>query len=450
MGEAVRQIKNESAKYMLQKELDLIKEGDLVCDVSQGRFEGGEAACACICWHAVVQILQEKPVKDETQMRKVISKGIETYNTLRSGRNVTSDTEGKLYFDAILAALNEKHLVQVVVPKGLDYVTGIDVIQAMPESIPIPGIIDENFPQVLNALDHLGQENDQKACGVMTCNGETVVVTYPEPGKPQLFDSHGRTYKGMSKGASVLTFKSTEALAAHLSRTLFAKATYRDFTCMFLIPSESGEKEVKKSEKKEKERFIDRIEEEGKDKEKEVEIGEEALEQYIPPPIEPAKIKKHAEDLCRLTGNVRETIQMLKNLFGDQVNQLPYLEVELRDKITLTKKEQPPFAQLPYIIKIIQSFIDMQVEPRRAIREITRNMHLSRGQTFAIINYFALLRGEKQITEAFFHLINDYERASGGDKTTFLKSINKNIIAGFHLTPSQAYAIETLAMAPQR
>ena len=59
-------------------------------------------------------------------------------------------------------------------------------------------------------------EENQNVFGVMTCNGEVILIYKTSEGNYQVFDSHGRNYHGASRGATLLQFDTLEDVNARL------------------------------------------------------------------------------------------------------------------------------------------------------------------------------------------------------------------------------------------
>lgn len=224
--QAIQQIKNESLRRQMRQVLGLLKEGDLVCDYSQGnpdRFQKGREACSCICGEAVQHFLSGQTVRSEREMYALMQRGIDSYNRYHfSGIVEFDDTLNRM--NAELAQQHRPPLERFI-PERVSFMDPelVSLLKEMPE-LPLQGEMGKHIGQALDDLDRSSKEG-RKICGVLTCNGETVVVMFPKPGQPILFDSHGRKYMEIPKGASVLQFNSTANLAKHL-QSLFKQNNF--------------------------------------------------------------------------------------------------------------------------------------------------------------------------------------------------------------------------------
>ncbi len=215
--EAVRLIDKEfgAVKDELRKRVGILTEGDIVCWFSQGKLDEnyGTNACAVICHQAVSHLLSGKDINSKDMMHKLLSDGIKTYKE--------NEFHGKVVFEDVVNKLNTDSPVKLeaIAP---EHIEGMDegILQMMKETpleFPLQGTVGNDLNNMVHVLDETAQKHNQKLCGVLTCNGETVVVYFPEPGKPAMFDSHGRNYMGVDRGASLLKFDSIDGLQTHLN-----------------------------------------------------------------------------------------------------------------------------------------------------------------------------------------------------------------------------------------
>lgn len=206
---AVKQLRDPNVQKILRINLGLLKEGDIVCEKSQGNFisddpRKGENACACICLVASRTFLNKSLPKTENEMYNVMGQGIKYYEDKK--------LEGKVFFEELLESSDISPDAKIVIPVEYAHMRGIDQefldeMNKTPTLYPLEGEV-RDFTPILKVLDQTASKVDQKACGVITSNGETIVVGFTSPGKPVLFDSHGTKYKGVDKGASLRHFDS--------------------------------------------------------------------------------------------------------------------------------------------------------------------------------------------------------------------------------------------------
>jgi hypothetical protein len=220
---------------------------DLVCELSQGRLdeEYGPNACAAIVMKAAIAFLDspgKQPVDSEEEMYSLMRQGISFYKD--------NEYQGKIDFISILETMRKdspEQGLQIIYPKSIEGFTDEALSMCREFDSAPSGELDKDLLNILKSFDQLSEENGQKACGIFVCHGETMAVAFPQPGKPVLFDSHGRRYKDMDKGASILQFDSSEKLAEHL-QGLYKK---KDEPFQFIFLTKTGEPE-QKQEKSEK------------------------------------------------------------------------------------------------------------------------------------------------------------------------------------------------------
>lgn len=200
----------------LKEKAGLIPHRDIICSKSQGKLDPqGQFACAVICQKALVHYLSEKPINNKHDVYSILKEGIAEYKSL--------GFKEKLFFEDSFGQVNANSSLKLV-PLTPEHYTEdegyLELMRTDPINIPMEGVVEGGFSQVLEALNTTAASHDQQAGGVLTCNGETIVVFFPEKDKPQLFDSHGRRYLGEDKGASLRKFDSIEQLDNYL-KTIF-------------------------------------------------------------------------------------------------------------------------------------------------------------------------------------------------------------------------------------
>lgn len=220
---AVNMIEDPYMQTLFRQKLNLVDKRDVVCELSQGRLDEkyGVNACAMICLTAATHFLSEKeeqqPLKTQSQIYGLIYKGIDRYKN--------NDCDGKIEFTEALekAKKSEPALskLQFITPTHIE---GFDseMLQILGEmNLPLDGELNTHLKPMLDALSSISDERKQKACGILTCNGETITIAFDSSNRPQLFDSHGRKYRDMDKGASLLQFNNCNDLAEHMRNNLF-------------------------------------------------------------------------------------------------------------------------------------------------------------------------------------------------------------------------------------
>ncbi len=216
------------------------KQNDIVCEFSQGRLTDvrnaigiinndddnlGSLACAVICMKATLSFLEKGVPKTDKEMYSLIDQGVSFYKEKRFS--------GTVLFADVLNMLKpiERQKLEIIEPKEKDVSAS-----ALSESSFIPlAYTDEHeltadvniyLDRTLNYLSKKANERDQKTCAILTtspANGATnatVVIMFDENKKPVLFNSHGQTYQGESKGASLLKFENMNQLNKYIKETL--------------------------------------------------------------------------------------------------------------------------------------------------------------------------------------------------------------------------------------
>jgi hypothetical protein len=184
-NDVIKLIADESLADGLRIELGLLKEGDIVVDYSQGSIEGfdeataGQEACARICGVVVERLARDEPIKSKEDIQEVILVGIDK---LKGGEAVN-------FGDDVAPTLNVGEGMKLHVDEGITEALGM-------------------FTAPLAAVATF-QKQDRSGIA------ETLLV-YPTGGQYALFNSHGSSYQGVSRGASLLKFNNHADLMGHL------------------------------------------------------------------------------------------------------------------------------------------------------------------------------------------------------------------------------------------
>ncbi len=237
--EATKMIKYEDIRNKLREKLKLLKKGDIVCDESQGQFSRkdtqgnnvtGQKACASICTVAVQMFLSENKITNQTRMYYVIKTGIDDH--------IKHGFKAEQFYEDVFNKTNEDRerlgidRLKIVVPdivKDKDDEEYLEMAKKSPLKNPLRGTVGKGFSHYLDVMQNVVRKNQQPLCGVITSKGETIVAYFPVKGKPQLFDSHGRSYKRVPKGASLRQFNNIKELDDHL-KTIFKADVNPDTT----------------------------------------------------------------------------------------------------------------------------------------------------------------------------------------------------------------------------
>lgn len=174
-NEALLLITNVDNRDKLRKKLGLLKEGDVVCDFSQGKINGGRNACASICGEAILHLASGEKIESQADMENLLMTGIE--------KHASENTV--IFSDVVFPKINESGVL----------------------------LREEGVGEILYVLDEALKKD---AYCVITCKGQTVLVHFDEDKKPVLFDSHGSKYQDADRGASNRKFNSLEGVHAHL------------------------------------------------------------------------------------------------------------------------------------------------------------------------------------------------------------------------------------------
>ncbi len=221
---------------------------DIICKYSQGQFDkiakklgikekhlfdNNEVsqACSCICMEAVKDYLSSGHLpKNELDIYRLIFKGVENYKS-------DENTSGQLFFGDVLAKLPAKDKDNIISLK-LPVPDGFDELEGQTElSYPATSLLSTlNFIQ-----DRVGynKSSSLNECAVITTQSSkgtnpTLVVMFDEERKPVLFNSHGSSFQGEPRGASLRKFQDMEKLNDYLHEEFFKGEEDEMFQINFL------------------------------------------------------------------------------------------------------------------------------------------------------------------------------------------------------------------------
>lgn len=194
---------------------------DLICERSQMSYESGYKARMAIAVVAANHFLDGRGIASESEMCGVIEVGIGVYSSYKVSFEQTLE-------DLFVGVNKERQLqksspLEVVIPvhtEGMDE-GHLALMKETPFDIPFVGNVSDGFSPLLKLLDETAISRRQQLCGIITCQGEAVVVFFNKPGVPYLFDAQGRTQNNESRGAALLKFDDVESLEKYLRKTLF-------------------------------------------------------------------------------------------------------------------------------------------------------------------------------------------------------------------------------------
>ncbi len=215
----------------LQKELriksGILKEGDVVCRFSQGLIEeiapfgklskeDGKNACASICAEAILYMVShdKKTIETEDEMYQVMQKGVLSHKT-------NGFSPKAVVFSDVVAKMNiDKERLAAFAPKPPKDPKSQTLDSFAQERYEYPLMYPFQFSSFsgghLSLVESLSDETGKRIFGVITSGNETVMVYRNADSSYSLFDSHGKSYLGVSKGASIRRFETLEPLQKHL------------------------------------------------------------------------------------------------------------------------------------------------------------------------------------------------------------------------------------------
>lgn len=213
----IRLLSDPDLKKGLRLKLGLLKEEDLVCELSQGRINPslGRNACASICVEAIFTLAKGEQIDTEQKMYEVIKNGIAAHQTRGFGTK-------QVFFEELATKIQEngepQHL-EAHAPQDESEGIYSDTFKAerasTPSMYPFLNDVKDGFTDLITTLKTLSDKREKTLYGVITCKGHTTIV-YFDKGNPVLFDSAGNEYRGVNMGASILKFDTIEALNTHL------------------------------------------------------------------------------------------------------------------------------------------------------------------------------------------------------------------------------------------
>ena len=221
-------IKDELIKKSVRITTGLLLPGDLVCDYSQGRIEdfhqdktlkkeNGKNACGSICAEAILWLNTQKKTPTENQMYEILEKGIGAHKAKGYGSNaaVFGDLVEKINQHTLQG---EKLLAIALDPSSAIKMDEFDTDRfSYPLLYPYQKEIGGGVSQVMQLMEGLSAKLNQTLYGVLTCGHETVMIYSNQNGSYSVFDSHGRSYLGVSKGASIRSFNTLQGVQDHFS-----------------------------------------------------------------------------------------------------------------------------------------------------------------------------------------------------------------------------------------
>lgn len=220
----------------------------IVCKYSQGQFDkitkklgvkekllvdNNEVsqACACICMEAVKDYFTSGHLpKEDLDIYKLIYKGVKNYKS-------DENSSGQLFFGDVLDKLPTKEkdnilLLNLPVPEGLG------------EQTEFTYPADSLLP-TLNFIQEKVYQSPLKHCAIITTqslkgSNPTLVVMFDEDKKPVLFNSHGSSFQGEPKGATLRKFDDMEKLHEYLKKEFFKGDEKEVFQLNFLQQQSRG------------------------------------------------------------------------------------------------------------------------------------------------------------------------------------------------------------------
>lgn len=186
---------------------------DIVCDLSQGKIEGGQFACTMIAVEAAWHIASGAFFETKQDITNTLEKGVKLYTAYQTKKEKTKPAE--LCVEEAVKfhdLLHPDHVLKVFEPpriKGFGF-PARDASSSLLD-VPLSGITEGHLVAHLDALWRAGP----KRAAVLTLPGHSVMVCYRDIW-PLLFDSAGKSYGGEDLGASFLRFNSAVELVAHV------------------------------------------------------------------------------------------------------------------------------------------------------------------------------------------------------------------------------------------
>jgi hypothetical protein len=237
--EVIALLKDKSLQKELKLACELLNEGDTVCDFSQGRINeiapqsgltnvDGKNACGSICAEAIFFLdLHKTKTLTEEEIYQIIEKGVADHKAKGYGSKAA-------VFNELVKKIEEStqpnhKILQAFAPNPAGNTESLNNFALEryehPLFYPYQGEVKTGFADYIHLLNSLSKEIKQDLYGVITCGLETVLVYQNADASWSLFDSHGRTYNGVSKGASVQKFADVTKLDDHL-RKMYEKSNY--------------------------------------------------------------------------------------------------------------------------------------------------------------------------------------------------------------------------------
>lgn len=212
--EVVQLLQGSQFRQEMGEALGLINKGDVVSIYSQGKVhdiderlapEEGQNACGSICAEAIRHLHQGFGIETDEELENIIVDGVKNRKAQGLGNDplpfvqVMSKYEGMSF-----------HVVDGIDDSDSDR-------KSSPNLYPYIGAFPSSGGGVLDKVLQGVEDADEAVYAVLTVKGETLMIHFNAESKPVLFDSHGKPYLGMDKGASLRQFESIGALVQHLN-----------------------------------------------------------------------------------------------------------------------------------------------------------------------------------------------------------------------------------------
>lgn len=185
----------------------------------------GSLACAAICMKAVSSYFEKGLPKTDKEIYSLIDQGVRFYTL--------NGFTGTVLFADVLTKLPapDRQKITIVKPEEKDIsASSLSESSFVPlaytEEHELTADLNIYLDQTLNYLSKKAIERETRTCAILTISpannatNATVVIMFDENKKPVLFNSHGQTYNGEFKGASLLRFEDMSQLGKYIKETL--------------------------------------------------------------------------------------------------------------------------------------------------------------------------------------------------------------------------------------
>lgn len=231
IDDVVNLIENENARNTLKIQMDVLKKGDIVSDISQGQLDevDGPTACATICGLAIQKLAGGTGINTQADLNNLLTQGVEHHKSKQRNRT----QKGPIEFTEVFKELNDDKL-----NIDTEYNDGINRESDSDLYIPYSGSIKgDKLPNLIGGIT-------EGKFGVITFykggNVSETVLVYRQDDKLMLLDSHGRPYFEMDKGASVRQFDSANELFAYF-KSVYTRYSDTVFSMSFVGVKGAGE-----------------------------------------------------------------------------------------------------------------------------------------------------------------------------------------------------------------